>query len=745
MHIDSIYLSVDSEYYSHGEGIINMYLNDKKHLIIAKIDYPDSTRILQLNETVLVEIKKIISDSIIYDSFKSIENTDLNFGFNGMEFDEYDEQSVILDSIAGYVHAQMINWDYTDSTLKAGVSDKVTGFLKGRIGLIYFNEDRDDLFGMDLFYETGLTGLNGNPLYNGNISGVKWQAAHNTGIRGYGFTYDNLNRITNAEYGLYTENGWDDENRYGISIDNYDFNGNIKHLLRSGLSDYNEGIPPEFGVMDDLTYEYEGNRLLKVDDNAPGNFGFEGNDFRDNGSMAETEYLYDDNGNMIKDINKKIANVEYNLLNLPESIVYENAYEISYIYTADGQKLTKIVNDGTNPEIRTDYTGRFVYNNDELEYFLMEEGRMVEVEGISGQYRPEYFLCDHLGDVRVVFSDTDEDGTPEILQENHYYPFGLTMGSLNYVNNTENKLKYNGKELDDENNLRWYDYGFRRYDPQLGRWHVMDALSEKYINLSPYAYVANNPFRFIDPFGLSMYDPFGGEGGAGPTGNFFGKNTYEPSYYVTDIEEGLQFRGDPTEIKYEVRNGKVYRVTYDMLTGREISAVYISDVKKEKEKNEEDDKEDKDKDEQKEDAQSDGGDEIKPSFKEPSQMYIISENLKGRTVYVSDGKGNYKYYYPDGSIEISTTSPVMKMLQDITLLLTPELKGLQFVKAPVMNFLKSPVRNLTGKPLRAFLRWEKHTLPGVGNIRHINIGGKGSGLPFNLHIHKYNWYKPWRW
>ncbi len=217
------------------------------------------------------------------------------------------------------------------------------------------------------------------------------------------------------------------------------------------------------------------------------------------------------------------------------------------------------MNDGTNPEIRTDYAGRFVYNNDELEYFLMEEGRMVEVEGIPGQYRPEYFLCDHLGDVRVVFSDTDEDGTPEILQENHYYPFGLTMGSLNYVNNTENKLKYNGKELDDENNLRWYDYGFRRYDPQLGRWHVMDALSEKYINLSPYAYVANNPFRFIDQLGLSIDDPFGGEGGAGPTGNWFGKNTYQPSvsadlggvnygggssfsYNVPDVEDVLEYK-----------------------------------------------------------------------------------------------------------------------------------------------------------------------------------------------------------
>jgi len=162
------------------------------------------------------------------------------------------------------------------------------------------------------------------------------------------------------------------------------------------------------------------------------------------------------------------------------------------------------VNDGTNPEIRTDYAGRFVYNNDELEYFLMEEGRIVEVEGIPGQYRPEYFLCDHLGDVRVVFSDTDEDGTPEILQENHYYPFGLTMGSLNYVNNTENKLKYNGKELDDGNNLRWYDYGFRRYDPQLGRWHVMDAMAERYKNNSPYNYVANNPVSFIDPNGMYM-------------------------------------------------------------------------------------------------------------------------------------------------------------------------------------------------------------------------------------------------
>jgi RHS repeat-associated protein len=68
----------------------------------------------------------------------------------------------------------------------------------------------------------------------------------------------------------------------------------------------------------------------------------------------------------------------------------------------------------------------------------------------------------------------------------------------------QNKYLYNGKELQDDLNLNWYDYGARMYDPQIGRWHSLDKLAEKYLAISPFVYCANNPIIFIDTDGRRL-------------------------------------------------------------------------------------------------------------------------------------------------------------------------------------------------------------------------------------------------
>ncbi|MEN7549518.1 DUF6443 domain-containing protein [Rapidithrix thailandica] len=105
-------------------------------------------------------------------------------------------------------------------------------------------------------------------------------------------------------------------------------------------------------------------------------------------------------------------------------------------------------------------------------------------------------------DVNVWFDDLKITHTPEVIvQENHYYPFGLNLAGLEKQGSPDHKFQYNGKEKQEEFGLNWMDYEARTMDAQLGRFHQIDPHAENYHSWTPYNYVANNPILMIDPDG----------------------------------------------------------------------------------------------------------------------------------------------------------------------------------------------------------------------------------------------------
>ena len=325
----------------------------------------------------------------------------------------------------------------------------------------------------------------GIPYYNGNISSMVWKSGEDDIMRGYHFTYDNLNRLTNAVYGegsVLVQN----QNRFNEQVTGYDKMSNILGIKRSGQTS-----STGYGLIDDLAMSYNGNQLKSVSDRATNSVYGNGFDFKD-GVNKEAEYEYDENGNMTKDLNKKILNIQYNCLNLPSRIEFENGHVISYLYDADGIKLrtTHIIGSDTTV---TDYCGNVIYENGIPVKLLTEAGYVTLADS-----KYHYFVQDHLGNNRVV---VDQSGNVE--EVNHYYPFGGLLSSS--VSNAVQPYKYNGKELDRKNGLDWYDYGARMYDAALGRWHAVDPMSEKYYSWSPYTYCKNNPVLRIDLDGKDDY------------------------------------------------------------------------------------------------------------------------------------------------------------------------------------------------------------------------------------------------
>src|SRR5690606_5005963 len=107
----------------------------------------------------------------------------------------------------------------------------------------------------------------------------------------------------------------------------------------------------------------------------------------------------------------------------------------------------------------------------------------------------------------VWFDDFSIQSTSSfIVQETHYDPWGLELTGLGFQAGggvKVNRYLYNGKELQNELGLEWYDYGARMYDPAVGRWFVVEQLADDIMQVdkSPYQYGWNNPVNLTDPDG----------------------------------------------------------------------------------------------------------------------------------------------------------------------------------------------------------------------------------------------------
>ena len=326
------------------------------------------------------------------------------------------------------------------------------------------------------------------------------------------YDYNAQNMLTDSGYNEGDRQN-DGQGNYDESL-SYDKMGNVQSLLRSGLLD--DG---SYGLIDNLSYSYHGNQLLKVDDAANGPY-YQGAFHFVDGADEAVEYEYDANGNLVRDLNKGIISISYDLNNQPRKIEYNDGRNVSYLYDAEGSKLSVSYNltamssaqpqmpvmqssnvasaNMSNGQKTIEYCGNIICDGDETMILNNVGYALYNKDNNLSFY---YYLKDHLGNNRVVVREYGE-----IEQVNDYYPTGALMTSSK--GGDTQRFKYNGKELDRTNGLNWYGYGARNYDAAIVRWDGMDKLCEKYSPFTPYGYCLNRFLNYYDKIGNEPGDFF---------------------------------------------------------------------------------------------------------------------------------------------------------------------------------------------------------------------------------------------
>lgn len=315
--------------------------------------------------------------------------------------------------------------------------------------------------------------------YNGTISSITLTQADTTLM--WNFAYDARNRLTDARLVSGDTSFVAEHISYGVG-------GKIDRLVRRSSIN---AVP-----QDSISYSYSGVQITWIND-------------------WQTRVYYDLNGNMKADSTRHISSITYNLLNLPERIVFTNGNSIVNSYDATGSKLSTttytvyIPDSGPVDTIKMTkhYLGHAEYvtsgTSVTREYMVQNAEGYVSFSTAEDtiQYLYYYYRLDHLGNVLAVWDATNDT----TAQRMYYYPTGVPMPLS--TGQDKQPYTYNGKEYVNSYGYDIYDYGFRGYNARIGYFTTMDPMCEQTPWQSPYTYASNNFIAEIDWMGL--YSSFG--------------------------------------------------------------------------------------------------------------------------------------------------------------------------------------------------------------------------------------------
>ena len=384
----------------NGWDVINNEYDFKSHL---------TKTVRNHNNPNLVASPLVITSRYLYDHidrltdiFKQINSeTEIHMVYNQYNcLGQLQSKSLHFDWSLPYSYLQLIDYRYNSRGWLSSINNAI---LTNDNGIT--NSDNWDAFGEEIYYNNiNLIGIDNSlpnsftilPQYNGNIAGIRWKikapnASSNSKLEYlYGYRYDELNRMTAGYFagGVAGVSNWYDNFFHGFDEKiQYDVNGNISQFDRT----YKQT------PIDKLDYTYIGNFLDRIDDQIPNSkYGF--ND------VSGHDYTYDNNGNLKSDRNKSIPTIQYNYLNLPElfnSSIYSNS--ISYTYDATGRKLSK-----NNSTTLHQYIDGIEFEDGKLQFITTEEGKIRPKDpqaSNNSNFVFDYFLKDHLGNIRVVLTN----------------------------------------------------------------------------------------------------------------------------------------------------------------------------------------------------------------------------------------------------------------------------------------------------------------------------------------------------